>query len=121
MPNYPYRCHACGTHWESCKSVSDIDRVETCPACQEKCGRDDRYIGRTHFYGASDWDKAEFNPAFGKVVRNSKHRAQLAKERGYIEVGNENPDKIHDKFEKDRHEKRERSWAEVDRGHVAIS
>ena len=114
MPNYPYACpsSSCCHTWEVVKKVADLDRAEECPQCGEM-GR--RFIARTHFYGASDWDKAEYNPGLGCVVKNSKHRAQIAKERGLVEIGNDykHPDTYHDNNDKARHDKWERSWAEV--------
>lgn len=86
-----------------------IDEAENCIICG-KIGT--RYISRTHFYGASDWDKTEFNPGLGVVTRNSKHRDRIAKQRGLVEIGSENFDKFSDsqdkKLEADnnaRHEK----------------
>lgn len=114
MPNYPYRCpsSSCVTTWEVVKPLSDIERKEECPICG---ATGSRYIGRTHFYGASDWDKAEYNPGLGCITKNAKHRKQICKARGIEELGNDyqSPEKLHEHNDKMRHEKWERSWAEV--------
>lgn len=103
MPNYPYRCTTCEHEFEVVKRVADIDSAEQCPECNSVS---ERYIGRTHFYGADDWNKQEYNPAFGKSLTPQQARKE-AKKRGMIEVGNENPDKIHKHFEKEREKKLE--------------
>lgn len=108
---YCYRCTNadCATEFEVIKSVAEIDRPEKCEKCGLPAGR---YIGRTHFYGASDWDKAEWNPGLGMVTRNARHRKDEAKARGMEEIGNESPDKMHDHFEKQRKEKYDQVWAD---------
>lgn len=88
---YPYRCLQCNHEFEVIKPVAHLNDQELCPGCG--ANKVERYISTTHFYGAGDWDKAEYNPAFGKVIKNSKHRAQEAKARGWLEVGNEDYDK----------------------------
>lgn len=112
MPTYPYCCDTCDTHFEVVKPVAELERQEVCSACG---GIGKRYISRTHFYGASDWDKAEYNPGLGCVTRNAKHRERIAKERGVIEVGNDyrEIDTMHRENEKKREEQRERRWAGV--------
>lgn len=109
MPNYPYQCEQ-GHRWEVVKSIADIDAPEACPECSSVGSR---YIGRTWFYGASDWDKAHFNVGLGCECRSHKHALQIAKSRGLEEVGNTKPDTIHEHGERTRKDKWERSWAEV--------
>lgn len=93
---YPYRCEH-NHEFEVTKSVRFIDDPENCPTCG-KIGV--RYISRTHFFGASDWDTKEFNRGLGIVTRNKKHRDREAKARGLIEIGNENIDKFMDSQDK---------------------
>lgn len=112
MPTYPYECPACQFEFEVVKPVADIDQQETCL----KCGAvSNRYIGRTHFYGASDWKGAEFDPSLGCVVRSNKHRRELAKRRGMVEIGNEKPETIHREMESSRAHREEMSWRQVDK------
>lgn len=96
---YPYEC-ICGHDFEVIKSIADIDNQEICPKCSSK--EVTRYISRTHFYGASDWDKAEFNPGLGQVVRNGLHRKELCKRMGLEEVGSEPVKNIHNRDESER-------------------
>lgn len=116
MPTYPYRCE-CGNEFEVVKRMAEIDRVERCELCQRKATR---YIGRTNFTGASEWNSDAYrgyNPAFGKVVNGKTHQRELlakAKDEGkeMIEIGTEKPETMEKHFSKQREETRARRWAE---------
>lgn len=107
---YAYRCPSCNSEEEIIKGVSDIDRLEPCPKCNHAM---ERYIDRFHFYGANDWDTAQYCPALGQIVKSNKHRRQIAKARGLEEVGNEDPNKLHKHYEKQREKAFEDSWSKV--------
>ena len=107
---YPYKCQCCGNHWEVIKSVKDIDLPESCPGCQNVDGR--RYISRTHFYGAAVED-AEYNPGLGCIVKNKKHRAEIAARNNLVEIGNECPTSTHDTLKRDKEKSYEEGWAKV--------
>lgn len=107
---YPYRCMECAFSFEVIKSVKDIDNQEYCPQCKAE-GK--RYITPPHLYGISDWDKAEFNPGLGCVIKNSKHRKQVAKQMGVEEVGSEPIEKIHKHFDDMREKKRDLEWEKL--------
>lgn len=109
MPTYEYLCPD-GHQFDVIKRVADLDREEHCDRCSQVASRQ---IARTHFYGASDWDKAEFNPAFGTIVKNGVHRRQLAKQRGMEEIGNESPDKVVEHFDDMRAKKAKANWDSV--------
>jgi len=109
---YPYRCK-CGHEFEVYKHHTNIDRIETCPECEYNCTKENRYLGRGSFYGADDWDKAEYNPAFGKVIRNKKHRNAEAKARGMEEVGNADMNKYGKELDAAREKKIDESWEKV--------
>lgn len=107
MPVYPYRCLTCEHKFDIVKTVANIDSREICPSCQTN--ETARYIVPVNFTGASDWDKASYNYGLGCVTKNNKHAAQIAKERGLVEVGGESHETIakrnakarDDRFEKD--------------------
>lgn len=92
MPTYPYLCNLCAAKFEVIKRVSDIEHTERCPQCDSDVTS--RTIGRVNFNGASDWDKAAYDPAFGKVIRDNNHRKREAKSRGWVEVGDEPVDNL---------------------------
>lgn len=102
MPCYEYECSACKNKWDVVKSMRDYDSAEFCGVCQ-RVGK--RLISRTHFYGAGDWDKAQFCPGLGTVVRSNKERRRIAKARGLEEVGNEDLSKFQSQAERDRERK----------------
>jgi putative FmdB family regulatory protein len=96
---YCYRCQGCRHEFEVIKSVARIDDPEPCPECSsEETGR---YLTPCSFFGEKVED-AEYNPALGCIVRDSKHRKQLAKERNLIEIGNESPEKYCRDMDRDR-------------------
>lgn len=108
---YPYRCTSkeCQFEFDVIKSIREIDNTEHCDKCGSEAAR---FISRTHFYGASVED-AEYSPAFGCIVKSRKHRQELARRHGVEEIGNEDPNKIHDHFEKQRDKALEDSWDKV--------
>ena len=93
------------------KSVADLNRDEPCPDC--KSPDTFREINGFSFYGASDWDSAEFNHGLGRVTRNAKHRGEIAKRLGVEEIGNQDPDRMHKHYESQRDADREASWGKV--------
>jgi putative FmdB family regulatory protein len=106
---YPYRCSECSFEFDVIKSLKDIDQVENCSDCGAVA---ERFIARTHFYGARVED-AEFNPALGCIVKNRKHRDSIARDRGLIEIGNEDCEKTIQRYEQDRERKLEQAWDKV--------
>lgn len=91
MPTYPYACSQCDYTFDVIKSVRQIEDPETCPKCR---AASKRYLVAVNFNGASDWDKAEYNPGLGQVVKSRRDAEKIAAQRGLIPVGNENVDKI---------------------------
>lgn len=108
---YPYRCDQ-KHEWEVIKKVAEIDNPENCPECGE-LGK--RYISRTYFYGAADWDNTEFCHGLGQVVKSQKHRERLARERGWEAVGNEDINKINKEYEREAEREKEKGYDEAAR------
>ena len=109
MPTYPYRCQdgACEYEFEVIKSMAEIDRPEICLRCAKPA---QRYIGRTHFTGAADWNRQEWNPGLGCYTKGWKDAEKKAKSRGLEPIGNEKPETIHKHHEKARAEKWRKGW-----------
>jgi putative FmdB family regulatory protein len=103
---YEYVCTECKKFFDVFKPVAEFDSPEFC-SCGLKAKR--LISGGSGFIGAKVED-AVFDPAFGKVIRNSQHRRDEAKARGWIEVGTENPDKINSAMDKTREENRINRW-----------
>lgn len=105
---YPYEC-PCGKKFEVVKSLDELERIEPCPECQKEAKR---VLAGGYFYGTKVED-AEYDPAFGCVVNNSKHRARLAKERGWEEVGNTDMNKWYADKQKEKEKETQRYYDEV--------
>lgn len=106
MPTYPYLCPT-GHRWEVAKRMADIDVAEACPSCQTPGVRQ---IARVNFNGASDWNRAEWNPGLGCYTKGSKDITRICKERGLEEVGSTSPETIHKMQDTAREERRRTGW-----------
>jgi len=100
---YPHECSGCQKEFEIIKSVKDFERDEFCPDCGAVGIK--TIAKRQSFFGATDWDTRHYNPALGMVVRSNKEAQKIARERGMVEIGNENVEKIHRTFDIDREKK----------------
>lgn len=108
---YPYVCTGCGKKFEVTKSVRYIEDKEFCPVCS---GEGRRVVaGGICFYGASDWDSAQYDPALGRVIKSNAERRRIAKERGLEEVGTEPVENIHKHFEEKNKQLRDENWNKV--------
>lgn len=87
--------------------MADYDKPEHCTAC---LGLGIRQLTRTHVMGASDWNTQGWNPALGCYTKSTSEARRIAKSKGMVEIGNENPDKIHDHYDKMRKKKSEDTW-----------
>lgn len=99
---YPYKCPGCNKETDIIKSVKEIDNKEACSYCDTIMTR--LVVGGVGFTGEKVED-AEFNPGLGCVTKNKKHRAEIAKSMGLVEVGNEDMGKITDTMNKEREKK----------------
>lgn len=116
MPTYEYRCSLCEADFDVVKSIASIERTEECPACGHVNKSDARQVSRSNLVGLQHCTESAYHdPALGVVVKDRKHAARIAKDRGYIEVGNEKPETIHKHFETQRKETREQRWKDADR------
>lgn len=96
------------------RPIAEIDELAICPHCGAFANPASRQIVRTHFYGAKVED-ATWDPAFGKVIKSSRHRKDEAKARGWTEVGNEKPETVEKHFAQQREDTKAQRWAEADR------
>ena len=108
---YVYKCSnsQCSKVFDVTKPVRDLDVNEFCPrpGCQSPAER--QFTARVHLMNTGSEDAA-YDPAFGTVIKSKQHRKDLAKQRGYIEVGNEKPDTIEKHFQNQRDDKHKRKW-----------
>lgn len=111
MPTYKMHCQKCDDNFEHVESIKTFEGQAQCPACKT-ISNEQVYTGAVHFLGASV-ESAEYNPALGQIVKNSKHRKELAKQKGLIEIGTEKPETIHKHFDKARADKLKKSWDDI--------
>ncbi len=106
---YEYLCEECGVLTDIIKSVSDLDRVETCAYCSKHLAR--QFSPHVHFIGTSV-QSAEYNYGLGFVVKNKRHREELAKQKGLIEVGSDygTSEKMQKSFDTERAHKFAKRW-----------
>jgi putative FmdB family regulatory protein len=108
---YEYRCVKCERKFEVIKSMRDFDRNEFC----ERCGAPGEpvFSPKVQILGASV-QHAEYNPGLGQVVKNKRHRQEIAKRKGLVEIGSDYkaPENIHKEFESKRDDKRKKRWEE---------
>lgn len=105
---YEYRCKDCSHNFDVVKPVRDLDVDHECPAC----GHDETvrlFSSNIHIVGAAV-QHAEYNPALGCVIKNKQHRADVAKSKDLVEVGNETPDTLHKETVVKREQERAREW-----------
>jgi len=89
---YQYVCEHCSVCFEVSKKVDQRFGQEFCPMCNHT-GKRILFPQHTYLNGTSV-QEAEFNPAFGKVIKNKRHRNELAKEKGMMEIGNTSTDSM---------------------------
>lgn len=111
MPTYDFQCLKCDKPFEVIESIKAYSGQGTCPSCGN-ASRERIFSSDIQFIGAAV-ESAEYNPAFGQVVKNKAHRNELAKAKGLIEIGNEKPASIHKHSDQARAERLKKSWDEV--------
>lgn len=83
---YEFCCNECKLRFDEIRPVSEYANPANCPKCSAEATRVP-FPRRVWFAGTSVQDRY-FNHALGKVVSDTEAK-QIAKERGMIEVGNE--------------------------------
>lgn len=115
MPTYDYLCGKCKHEFTDIKGIKAYSEDSNCqcPSCDTKCTVQNRDFSRlkVHLTG-TQVESAEFNPGLGCVVKSKKHREEIAKKKGYVEVGNDfnSGEKMQTDFEKKKKEELETNW-----------
>lgn len=117
---YPYHCPKCDTPQDKIKRHSEIDNDEICSQCDTILTSQDRKILPNGIFYGEKVEDAYFDQSLGKVVNSTKEARKLAKEKGWIEVGTEEPEKIHKHFDDQRRKREEDSWNEMKRPRYAV-
>ncbi len=101
MPIYDYKCKHCQDTFEVTKRIADADVIESCPHCETACDKTCRIIYSHEFYGEKP-EEPFYSAALGKMVKGKNDLRRKAKEKGWVEIGNEDINKTHDSYERDR-------------------
>jgi putative FmdB family regulatory protein len=108
---YEYRCEQCDYSFDVIKSAKAFTRTEKCKTC--KADAILQISSNIYFSGTKTTDAA-YNPAFGMVIKNDRHKRYEAEKRGMVEIGNDfgSGEKLQKHFDKVRDEKRKKVWDE---------
>lgn len=107
---YEYVCAACPHTFDVIKPVAELDRAESCAKCGATASR--KFVPSRLFLSKTAVQHAEWNPGLGCVTKNARHREEIAKRRGLVEVGNDygSGQKMADTFDKAREAKFKERW-----------
>lgn len=110
---YSYECPACSGEFDVVKSISEVDRAESCAKCNVTAKR--IFKSANIRFSGTKVEHAEYNPAFGKVIRNKRERRYEAEKRGMVEVGNDfkSSDSMREHFDSERAYKLDRRYEEA--------
>jgi hypothetical protein len=93
--------------------MADIDNIEACPTCQTSCDRTCRLITTAKEFFGEKPEEPFYSIPLGKWVKGKTDMRRQAKERGLIEVGNENIDKLIDKSNRERDKRSSDRWNDL--------
>ena len=105
---YEYSCVKCENFFQVMKSMRESDTNEFC----NLCGAPGQFLFSPPYISGASVEHAEYNPGLGAVVKNKRHRAELAKRKGLVEVGNDygSGEKMQKEFDQKRESARAKRW-----------
>ena len=106
---YDYECDMCGGKFEVIKPMSECATEELCKKCNITARR--VWSSKVELHNTKVKD-AEYYHSLGVVVKNDRHRKELIKRHGLVEVGNESSKSIKYHSEKHRLAKLARDYEE---------
>lgn len=110
MPIYVYDCSKCDHEFELTRPMSEYKDPGNCPQCGNV---GEKIVTMPYGFIGTKVENAEYNPAFGCIVKNKRHRNYLAESKNLVEIGNENPNTMHKNFDKQRADKRKKVWEDA--------
>lgn len=108
---YDFHCNQCEVTTEVEKSVDKYNEVGYCIYCGSVVSR--LLPTRFYFHGGKRVDPY-YDQGLGCVVKDTKHRDQIAKSKGVTEVGNESMDKFSKKLKTEKDKKWAHGWDKID-------
>lgn len=111
---YEYQCVKCERIFDVIKPHTEMDVNEFCHECGAPADRIKFPRGKVYLSGTAV-EHAEYNPGLGAVVKNKAHRAELAKRKGLVEVGNDykSAESMQKQFDTARAEKLNKRYEDV--------
>lgn len=82
---YEYECRKCEHVFQVVKSMKESDTNEFC----DRCGSPGYFFFTPPHITGAKVEHAEYNYGLGAVVKNKRHRQELAKRKGVVEIGND--------------------------------
>lgn len=109
---YLYACEKCDIEFDVSKPLSDLDRAESCTNCGNIASR--QVTAPMCLIGTAV-ESPEYNHGLGCVTKSSKHRAEIAKSRGLVEIGSDfsSSEKLQNHYDKVREDKRNKSYEDI--------
>ena len=86
--------------------MKDATREEICTECSITLNK----VYTTFQILGTRVENAEFNPGLGCVTKSARHRKEIAKQKGLVEIGTESTDTIHKETVVKREKEREKEW-----------
>lgn len=126
---YYFNCRSCQKAFHKILNVSDLPSDVDCTECNEVCAFSDRIIPVTSIRKASNYatigakvEDAEWNYGLGTVTKSARHRAEVARRKGLVEVGNDfgSGEKMQKEFEKKKKEELDSNWNKDPKGGFVI-
>jgi DNA-directed RNA polymerase subunit RPC12/RpoP len=120
--HYYYLCPKCEKEFDSLKEVRNQEDPATCTQCGHECSQADQVHKQITIRKAKNYtiigsqvESAEYNPGLGKVVQNKRHRSELAKRMGVVEVGNDykDPNTIHKEVDREIAQRSEKNYQDA--------
>ncbi len=108
---YEYVCRKCEHGFDVVKPVADLDRVEACPSCGVELT--ERIFSPRIYFNNAKVSNAEFNMGLGCVTTSKRHRDEIAKQQGLIELGNETNETLHRETVVKKEKERDKFWKDL--------
>ena len=104
---YPFACPKCRTDFDVVKHHTEYISNEECPQCGSPSDRIYTPLS------VPKPEKSEYNHGLGCVVKNNRHKKEICKKLGVVEIGNEPVEKIVKHDEKRLKQKLDSRWENV--------
>lgn len=108
---YEYYCQGCKATFDVIKPHTQMLDVALCACCHSPQTTRIPFPRRLQLHRTAV-KHAEYNPAFGMVVKNDRHKDYLCKSKDLVEIGNDfkSGQSMQHDYMKSRETKRKQAW-----------